>query len=693
MRRIPQPPWGMLLPAIFLLLLAGLAPFIDAGITSFFHDLYGERWFAGLENYRFFSQDRAFGYSLNITVGWAVVNTALVLILAFFLASFLVLETRRWARRLIFGSLLIPWAVPVYILVPIWRALIHGNGGTSLLTRLFGIEANLMTDPAAGFLGSLFVSVWMGLPIAVFVFTGALKKIPKSVIDAANLDGTDRFDLVRYIFFPSIRRSLLVIAVLNFVKSFKEFTLIFMMTAGGPPLISGITERYIVGSTTTLGIFLYDLFNETDDFGIVSAYSIVMAGLVVLVMILWFFLRNREKRIRLRVIFAAVVQPLFLGFPGLVISALLLGGLKRRLYFFSGFLLQTAWLGYRVLTEGFLEGSSPAIIFTLFVLLSLPRRGRIKLFSKLRGTSKNIATSKQTRRAGAPRAPWGSPVFSTLRRRAPALGFDLLRYLLPAVMLISGVLVLYMLLWMSFSGISLAYADTFIPPYFTAESYATVVEEENILRYFGNTIIVAGLTSLIIPFVGFTAAVFLVSRGKGFTHGFLTLVQVLSIAGGMHSLIPLFSIFRRLGLVNSFTPLVLIYLYHAIPFSLFTITAYLEQLPRSLGDQAKIEGVSPLRYTASILFPLSLPVITTSVMTAFLGAWNGFMAPLLFLNNDAKYTISVKLFSFAGSIGSANPKWNLFAAASVINCAIVVGLFSWFRRPVLTTALSDAEDN
>ena len=73
----------------------------------------------------------------------------------------------------------------MYILVPIWRALIHGNGGTSLLTRLFGIEANLMTDPAAGFLGSLFVSVWMGLPIAVFVFTGALKKIPKSVIDAA----------------------------------------------------------------------------------------------------------------------------------------------------------------------------------------------------------------------------------------------------------------------------------------------------------------------------------------------------------------------------------------------------------------------------------------------------------------------------------------------------------------------------
>ena len=101
--------------------------------------------------------------------------------------------------------------------------------------------------------------------------------------------------MVRYIFFPSIRRSLLVIAVLNFVKSFKEFTLIFMMTAGGPPLISGITERYIVGSTTTLGIFLYDLFNETDDFGIVSAYSIVMAGLVVLVMILWFFLKKPRE--------------------------------------------------------------------------------------------------------------------------------------------------------------------------------------------------------------------------------------------------------------------------------------------------------------------------------------------------------------------------------------------------------------
>jgi multiple sugar transport system permease protein len=100
----------------------------------------------------------------------------------------------------------------------------------------------------------------------------------------------------------------------------------------------------------------------------------------------------------------------------------------------------------------------------------------------------------------------------------------------------------------------------------------------------------------------------------------------------------------------------------------------------------------PFSYMVRILAPLSRPVITTSVMVAFLAAWNGFMAPLLILSDDTKYTISVKLFSFVGSIASGTPKWNLFAAASIINGLIIMLLFLRFRRPVQATDLEEVEE-
>ena len=66
-------------------------------------------------------------------------------------------------------------------------------------------------------------------------------------------------------------------------------------------------------------------------------------------------------------------------------------------------------------------------------------------------------------------------------------------------------------------------------------------------------------------------------------------------------------------------------------------------------------------YAFRILLPLSLPPLFTAVMTAFIGAWNGFLAPLLFLNDEKHYTISLKLYSWVGTLGSGNPVWNLFS--------------------------------
>jgi len=653
--------WFNLVPLFLLIFLVGIAPVGSAFYNALFHDFYGERSFAGLDNFRYLIEDRGFFYSLRITVLWALVNTAASLLFGFVFA--VRLARRGSFSKFFYGILLIPWGIPVYIAVPIWRALLHGNGGEGLLTLLFGLRMNLLTDPFSGFSGALLVSVWLTVPLTAFVLLGAIKKIPRAVLEAARIDGAGEAHLAAFFYLPHIRETALVMGVLNFIKSFKEFTVIFLMTAGGPPLISGITERHIIGATTTLEIFLFDVFTANADFGIPAAFAVLMTCVVVLIMGVWFILRSgRRKRAGLY-LFTAFCQALLGGPLGWIWAAGYLISVKWRRLFLWTFLAQLIGEGVRMAVKGFLGGFNPGIALPLFVLLYLrkkelkPRKPRLARLAKV-----------------------AEPLW-----RGTTLGSSLL-------MVLACFLILYLVIWMSISEVSAVFVDTLLPRFLSLSSFKKIFVEQGILRYFLNTLVVAVATGALIPFVSFPAAVFLSRCRASFSTGVLTFVQVVGIMGGMHSLIPLYAIFRSLGMIDTYPPLVLVYLSHSLAFSLFTMRSYLAGIPKSLRECALLEGMRPLAYMLRVLVPLSLPVITTSVMVAFLNAWNGFLVPLLFLNDDAKYTISVKLYTLIGSIASGNPRWNLFAAASLINLALISLIFLRFRRPVQRTALIEHEE-
>jgi len=642
-------------------LLVGLSPFITALWDSFFHDIYGDRSFAGLENFRTITRDRGFHYSLNITVLWALLSVCLSLTAGFLLALQMA-GNSRWSSFL-YRILLIPWGIPVYIAVPLWRAFLHGNGGQSVISRFTGVTFNLMTDPAAGFCGALLVSLWMGIPLTTFVFVSQMRRIPKQVLEAARMDGAGEGQIALHIHLPLIRTSLLAMGVLSFIKAFKEFTLVFLMTAGGPPLVQGITERHIIGATTTLGVFLYEVFLETADGGINAAYAVMMSAVVFLIMGVWILIR---KKTALRPLILLVFLAQLPGMaqtvsPAVLIpaAACLISLIKPSLYP-AAFLIHLTAAAGQTAALGFLEGFDPSLVLGIPPLL-------LGLKNRSSRQSRKIRVIRAVPVISASRVSAGLFVFFTL-----AIG--------------------YLLIWMSFSRRSACYMHSWLPPFPTAGNFIALIKEEKIIRYFGNTLFLAGSVGLLLPAFTFPAAAWLTHQPKQKTLFVLGGIQILGIAGGMHSLIPLYTVFRLLGWINTFAPLILISLFHGIPFTLFTLTAYLEGLPRSFFDQARMEGMGRLRYAYRILLPLSLPPLLTAVMVAFVGAWNSFLTPLLFLNDEALYPISLKLYSYVGALGSGTPVWNLFAAASVLNTLLVALLLIRFKNPMSHSPMEESLD-
>lgn len=659
-----QPEQLKLVPVLLVLLCIGLSPFLFALLTSFSHDIYGERSFAGLDNYLYLTSDRGFRYSLSITAAWSIVTTLLSLTIAFFLAVKIAASLTVYSK-LLYAALLIPWGIPVYIGVPLWRGIIHGNGGESFLSALFGLNINLLTDSFGAFFSTVFVHIWLGVPITTFVLLGALRKIPNNLVENAKIDGAHTGVLIRHIYLPAVKNTVTVLGALLFVSALKEFTLIYLMTSGGPPLLAGITDRNIIGATTTLGVFLYEIFGETADFGISSAYAVFLMGFVILVLFFWLFAKGKLKNRNIPLLLVAFSQPLLSGWIGTIFGALYVAAIFRKRFYMPVFLLQTLTTIVLIAFRGFLEGFQAGLLVSTLMAVLLTRERRPAEFSFVKRKSRRFPEANAAR------------------------PFPLI---LPALFVLSSVLLLFFLIVLSISGGNVVTFSGLISRVRSGGNFVLLFSETGLHRFFLNTILVSGIAAVVTPLICFPAASYLAQKGKQFVAVFLLGVQVVSVGGGIHTLLPLYAQFIRIGLNDSYIPLILIYCYHAIPFSLFTMTAFLEQHPKSLRDQAAIDGAGPLRYLARIQVPTSLPVITTTAMITFMNGWNSFLAPLLFINDNEKFTISVKLFSLIGNLGSAHPQWNLFAAASVINLLIIGAIFGPLKRPLQTTALRDFDD-
>jgi multiple sugar transport system permease protein len=143
-------------------------------------------------------------------------------------------------------------------------------------------------------------------------------------------------------------------------------------------------------------------------------------------------------------------------------------------------------------------------------------------------------------------------------------------------------------------------------------------------------------------------------------------------------IIALFDIFAKLGLLNTYWPLVLP-MFFGQAFWIFLMRQFLMQIPKDLSDAARIDGANEFQIFSQIILPQTLPAIGVIAIFAFIHAWNDFLGPLIFLQDSSKYTLSIGL-TFFQQQDAYDVKFNLLMAASALIVLPVVVMFLLFQK-------------
>lgn len=259
----------------------------------------GYRIWVGLDNYlSIITDDGIRGPFIKIfiwTIVFALGSVFFSLCVGMFLA--VLLQWKELPYRKLYRTLLIlPYAVPAFISILIFKGLFNQNFGeiNMLLDALFGIRPEWFADPLLAKIMILMVNTWLGYPYMMIVCTGILQSVPSTIYEASSLDGSNPLTDFFRLTLPLIFAPLFPLLVASFAFNFNNFLLIYLLTGGGPDM-TGATV--VAGETDILVSYTFRLaFRNTGQlFGYASAIATII--FIIVAAIAWWNLRyaNREK--------------------------------------------------------------------------------------------------------------------------------------------------------------------------------------------------------------------------------------------------------------------------------------------------------------------------------------------------------------------------------------------------------------
>ncbi len=221
------------------------------------------------------------------------------------------------------------------------------------------------------------------------------------------------------------------------------------------------------------------------------------------------------------------------------------------------------------------------------------------------------------------------------------------------------------------------YPPRWIPQPLHPENYTQALTVLPFALFFRNTLI-----TTLAPLVGALASCSLVAysfarlRWPGRDVCFLIVLATLMLPEQV-TMIPRFILFRNLGWINTFYPLIVPPFFAVGAFNIFLLRQFFMTISVETDDAAKIDGAGVLGIYWRILLPLSKPALAAVAVFVFKGHWDDFLQPLIYLHSQQNFTLALGLRAFQGEYGT---DWNLLMAASLVVMLPVLLLFFFLQR-------------
>lgn len=275
-------------PALLLLCTVILVPIVySIGMAFFRFDLLQMdkgNPFHGLKNFIITFKNPLFWNAFRNTLVWTFSTVSLQLVIGVLFA--LLLNRKIKGKMIYFVALLIPWATPSAVASLLWRWLLHADYGfiNALFLGLKIIKEPIpwLSTPGWAMFWVIVARSWKEYAFCTIMISAALRTIPPSLYEAAEMDGANKVIQFFYITVPWLRPTIAIVTSLIAIGSFNGFNMIWMMTKGGP-----------VRQTEILSTFIYQTGFERYQLGLASAQSIIMV--LFLAAIIIFYIRKMDN--------------------------------------------------------------------------------------------------------------------------------------------------------------------------------------------------------------------------------------------------------------------------------------------------------------------------------------------------------------------------------------------------------------
>lgn len=280
--------YGLIMPTLILLGIIVFYPLIHTFYLSFFDTslVLPKPEFIGLQGYGKIIKSKILWIVIKNSFIWTVIVVIFQFIIG--LASAVLLNQKFKGRALARAIVILPWVTPGVIVAMVWRLMYHPQLG--LLNR-FLFDLGLIKDyvawlgyPNTALYAVIISAIWKGFPFSTIMYLAALQTVPQELYEAANLDGSNRWQSFFRITIPQIMSVIRVTLLLTSILTFNYFELIYVMTKGGPGKSSHIFPTYI-----------YQIAFVQFRFGPASRYAVISFLLLLIFALIYIGELNKRK--------------------------------------------------------------------------------------------------------------------------------------------------------------------------------------------------------------------------------------------------------------------------------------------------------------------------------------------------------------------------------------------------------------